>query len=89
MERNSVIAPVLEKLMCDKLPRTGKYERLLSEARKIDQDVMRQLGGDEQLLQKYLAAESITNEAQLEYESMCFCEGVRLGFKLCMDIFEI
>lgn len=89
MERNSVIAERLEKAMGDRLPRTNRYDRLFGEMSKLDGEFTKLIAGDEQLVKKYLALESVTNENQQEYESMCFCEGVRLGFKLCMDIFEL
>ena len=89
MERNSVIVERLEKSMCDRLPRTSKYNQQIDEIRKLEQELLNLVGSNEQVIKKYLELESITNESHLEYESMCFCEGVRLGFKLCMDILEI
>lgn len=88
MKRNSVIVERLEKSMCDRLPRTSKYEQLYDEMRRLEQEFLKLIGNDTQLVKKYLAIESAANQCQLEYESMCFCEGVRQGFKLCMDIFE-
>lgn len=89
MERNSVIVERLENSMGDRLPRTAKYQHLLDEARRLEQELLKDIQGNDELIKKYLAIESVTNESQLEYQSMCFCEGVRLGFKLCMDIFEV
>ena len=89
MERNSVIVERLENSMGDRLPRTAKYQRLLDEARKLEQELLKAIENNDEVIKKYLTIESVTNESQLEYDSMCFCEGVRLGFKLCMDIFEI
>ena len=89
MERNSVIVEWLEKSMCDRLPRTSKYNKQIEEIRKLEQELVKLISGDGQIIKKYLALESLTNENHLEYESMCFCEGVRLGFRLCMDIFDI
>lgn len=89
MERNSVIVERLEKSMCDRLPRTSQYNQQIEEMLRLEQELLKLIDGDEQIVKKYLAIESITSENHLEYESMCFCEGVRLGFKLCMDIFDI
>lgn len=89
MERNSVIVERLEKSMWDRLPRTSKYEQLSGEMRSLEQEFLNLIGRDKHLIKKYLAIESVTNECHLEYESMCFCEGVRQGFKLCMDILDL
>lgn len=89
MERNSVIVERLEKAMGDRLPRTNRYDKLFNEMGALGEEFIKLIEGDEQLVKKYLDLERVTNENQQEYESMCFCEGVRLGFKLCMDIFEL
>lgn len=89
MERNSVIAERLEKSVLDKLPRTRKSERLSDEVYRQEREFLKLIEGDEQLVKKYLDIEGNFCQSQFEYESMCFCDGVRIGFKLCMDIFEI
>lgn len=89
MERNSIIVERLEKSMGDSLPRTSKYDKQTDEVIKLEQELFELIGNDKQIVAKCLEIESACSKKQLEYESMCFCEGVRLGFKLCMDIFEI
>lgn len=89
MERNSVIVERLEKSMSDRLPRTKKCNEIVVKLKELEQEFLKLIEGDQQLVEKYLEIESTMNASNCEYESMCFCEGVRLGFKLCMDIFEI
>ena len=89
MERNSIIAERLEKTMENMLPRTSEYKQLLDELSKSQQEFMQLINSNKELFEKYLELESLVNTSHLEYESMCYCEGVRLGFKLCMDIFEL
>lgn len=89
MERNSVIVECLEKLVFDRLPRTRKYNQSFDEMCEQAKEFLKLIDNDKQLVKKFLAIESTTSANQFEYESMCFCEGVRLGFKLCMDLFEI
>lgn len=67
MERNSVIVERLEKTMCDKLTRTDKYERQVSNICKLEKEFLKLINGDEQIVKKYLAIESITSENNFEH----------------------
>lgn len=89
MERNSVIVERLVKSIGDKLPRTKKYDELIDKLIGLEQEFINNIECDKQLVDKFLEIESVINESNLNYQDMCFCEGVRLGFKLCMDIFGI
>ena len=89
MEKNSIIVEIILKELIDKFTMTESYKKSCDKLSEVERQFTAEIINDEELFQKYLDVESFTNKNHIEYESVCFCEGLRLGFKLCMDIFNI
>lgn len=89
MKKNSVIAENILKSVIEKFTMTEAYVNARDAVFAAEKDFMSRIENDAELLDKYLEIESFTSGNQTEYESICFCEGFRLGFKLCMDIFNL
>lgn len=89
MERNSVIAEQFRKMLEEDLHETVNFKKLFKQADSLEAELLKRIGSDKELKEQYFNTAEAMLESNIEYEIMCFCEGVRAGFKLCMDIFEI
>ncbi len=89
MERNSVIAEQFRKMLEEDLCETVKYKKLAKQADSLEDELLKRIGSDKELKDQYLNTAETMLESNIEHEIICFCEGVRAGFKLCMDIFDI
>lgn len=89
MDKNSVIEENLFKAVIDQFSTTETYAKTAEAMYNAEREFKALIADDKALLQKYFDLESFVNVNHLQYESVCFCEGLRLGFKLCMDIFNL
>lgn len=88
MERNFIIKEYfLDKLIDEKLPQTDSHKNLTNSVVKMVQEFI--AGLDDETKAKYLDLDQAINNNQLEFEILRYCEGLRAGFKLCMDIFNL
>lgn len=80
---------MLEKYLTAKFKTTDEYEKLEETASCLQKDFMKRIAENDELQQKYLELEQALNNSSIEFENIVFREGARIGFKLCMDIFDL
>lgn len=89
MEKNLLLKTYLHNLLNDNFRYTDEYDKLFTDMLEFEQTFKAKIESDKEILKQYLQLESMRNSVHLEFEDMLFCEGLRIGFKLCMDIFEL
>lgn len=88
MERNSTIKEYfMDKFIDEQFPLTDKHKKLTDSVVKMVQEFI--AGLDDETKIKYLNLDQAISNNQLEFEILHYCEGLRAGFKLCMDIFNL
>lgn len=88
MERNSTIKEYfMDKFIDEQFPLTDKHKKLTDSVVKMVQEFI--AGLDDETKIKYLNLDQAISNNQLEFEILRYCEGLRVGFKLCMDIFNL
>lgn len=88
MERNSTIKEYfMDKFIDEQFPLTDQHKKLTDSVVKMVQEFI--AGLDDETKIKYLNLDQAISNNQLEFEILRYCEGLRAGFKLCMDIFNL
>lgn len=68
---------------------TEEYSNLLQRAGVLEQEFLDEIRENKQALKLYGLVDCASGEAAANFSDRCFCQGVRAGFKLCLDIFDI
>ena len=89
MKKNTVIVENVLNSVIDEFKFTEEYANMCKALISAEEDFKAGIGNNRELLDKYMKLESFINENGFEYNNYCFCEGFRMGFKLCMDIFNL
>ena len=89
MKKNAQIKAHWDKLLNEKFDLTNISKKRINETIELERTFRKKIESDQELVKQYLQLESARDTVRLEYDETLFCEGLRIGFKLCMDIFEL